>query len=180
MNNRQIVRIIEMLARRGGRGKSRKWIILGVGLLLGYVLLQPVLEKRFGLSLPGLTDAQPTTDAPTVESSSPGEEAILAAFQAKRSDVIVEVVAVVKKNLPDDLVGSRHQKMILRLESGHTILLAHNIDLADRVPADEGDSVRVRGEYEYSEQGGVIHWTHHDPAGRHEGGWIEHAGQRYQ
>ena len=93
---------------------------------------------------------------------------------------MVSCTAVVKKNLPDDNVGSRHQKMILRLPSGHTVLLAHNIDLAKRVPADEGDTLEVRGEYEYSEQGGVLHWTHHDPAGRHEDGWIRHDGVTYE
>jgi hypothetical protein len=93
---------------------------------------------------------------------------------------MVTLHAVVKKNLPDDNVGSRHQKMILELPSRHTVLLAHNIDLAKRVPARQGDTIRVKGEYEYSEQGGVLHWTHLDPAGRHEGGWIEHDGQRYQ
>jgi hypothetical protein len=180
MSNRFVSRIIKMLVRRNGRGKSRFWMILGAGLLVGYVLLQPVLEKRFGLALPSLTDSQPPANSPAIERSSPGEEAILAAYQAKQSDLIVETSGAVKKNLADDLVGSRHQKMILALDSGHTVLIAHNIDLADRVPAEEGDTIRVRGEYEYSEQGGVIHWTHHDPGGRHEDGWIEHEGRRYQ
>ncbi|XAL98569.1 DUF3465 domain-containing protein [Phycisphaeraceae bacterium D3-23] len=101
-------------------------------------------------------------------------------FRAQRSDVIVTASGVVKKVLPDDNDGSRHQKLIITLSTGHTVLIAHNIDLAERVPCDEGDVVTFRGEYEWSGQGGVVHWTHHDPAGRHQPGWIEFEGVRYE
>ena len=106
--------------------------------------------------------------------------ALAAAYAAKRSDVVLEDAGVVIKVLPDDNKGSRHQRFILRMESG-TVLVAHNIDLAPRVPnLDTGDTIRFKGEYEYNQKGGVIHWTHHDPKGYHEGGWLEHAGERYQ
>ena len=142
--------------------------------VIGYALLQPALEKR-GISLPGF-DGQSSK----VAVASPGEAAIISAFQARQSDILVEGAAIVKKILPDDNIGSRHQKMILKLPSGHTLLLAHNIDLAPRVPADEGDSIEFKGEYEYSEQGGVLHWTHHDPGRRREGGWLRHRGKKYE
>ena len=44
----------------------------------------------------------------------------------------------------------------------------------------KGDKVAFYGEYEWSEQGGVIHWTHHDPSGRHTDGWLKHDGRLYQ
>ena len=36
------------------------------------------------------------------------------------------------------------------------------------------------GEYEWNEKGGIIHWTHHDPAGRHADGWLKHNNRIYQ
>lgn len=115
-------------------------------------------------------DEEPTAAGGSVE----------AAFAAGESDVWLEAAGTVDRILADDDEGSRHQRFILELPGGHTLLVAHNIDLADRVPLARGDRVSLRGEYEWSEQGGVMHWTHHDPKGRKAGGWIEHAGRRYE
>ena len=86
-----------------------------------------------------------------------------------------------KAVLRDDNEGSRHQKFILSLDNGLTILVAHNIDLAPKIEnLRKGDMVEFFGEYEYSAQGGVIHWTHRDPNHRHEDGWLKHNGKIYQ
>ena len=82
--------------------------------------------------------------------------------------------------LPDDREGSRHERFIVRVEGGVTVLVAHNIDLAPRVPVAVGDSVELRGEYEWNDQGGVINWTHRDPDGRRAAGWIRVGGRTYQ
>ncbi|MBA4502217.1 DUF3465 domain-containing protein [Marinobacterium marinum] len=102
-------------------------------------------------------------------------------YENRLSDVQVRGVGVVERVLPDDLEGSRHQKFILRLQSGQTLLVAHNIDLAPRLTGlEKGDQVSFNGEYEWTRHGGVVHWTHHDPAGRHEHGWLKHRGRTYQ
>jgi hypothetical protein len=111
-----------------------------------------------------------------------GATVVADAFRERRSDVHVELTARVARVLPDDGNGDRHQRFILELPDDQTLLVAHNIDLAPRVPVDVGDEVRVRGEYEWNEEGGVLHWTHRNPArdARHAGGWIEVDGQRYE
>ncbi|ODC02663.1 hypothetical protein BFW38_02985 [Terasakiispira papahanaumokuakeensis] len=83
--------------------------------------------------------------------------------------------------LADDLKGRRHQRFILALSSGQTLLVAHNIDLAPSIDhLAIGDKVSFYGEYTWNRRGGIIHWTHHDPDGRHPDGWLEHDGKRYQ
>lgn len=111
----------------------------------------------------------------------PNPSTVQTAFEQQRSDVQVEVNGTVIKLLADDDHGTRHQKFIIKAESGLTLLVAHNIDLAPRIKhLRQGDRIRLFGEYEWSQKGGVLHWTHHDPNGRHIGGWIDYQGKRYQ
>ena len=113
--------------------------------------------------------------------TSGAEQALVAAFANRRSNVQVQASGQVTRVLPDDNEGSRHQRFIVRLPSGQTVLVAHNIDLADRVAAlKTGDSIEFYGEYEWNERGGVVHWTHRDPQHGHVAGWIKHNGQTYQ
>lgn len=103
------------------------------------------------------------------------------AFANRLSNMQVAGQGTVVKVLPDDDNGSRHQRFIIRLESGRTLLVAHNIDLAQRIDTlRTGDMVAFYGEYEWNPKGGLIHWTHRDPKGRHPAGWIKHDGQTYQ
>ena len=112
--------------------------------------------------------------------SSESDQILQRAFESRTRNLQVEGRGVVKGILPDDNEGSRHQRFILELGSGQTLLIAHNIDLAPRIPnLHEGDEVEFRGEYDWNPEGGVIHWTHDDPAGRHPGGWLKHQGQTY-
>lgn len=102
-------------------------------------------------------------------------------YRAQRSGVLIEAEGVVAKLFSDDLRGSRHQRFLVRLESGHTVLVSHNIDLAPRIDAlRPGDAIAFRGEYEWNDKGGVVHWTHHDPDGRRAGGWLRHEGRTYR
>ncbi|NND72658.1 MAG: DUF3465 domain-containing protein [Rhodothermales bacterium] len=117
------------------------------------------------------------SDAGPLVSQTPSVESL---YERGLSDQFVEFEASVIRILEDDNVGSRHQRFIVRLASGHTVLVSHNIDLAPRVPLAIRDALIVRGEYEWNDQGGVVHWTHHDPDGRMNGGWIEHNGVKYR
>lgn len=125
------------------------------------------------------SDSSPPTET-TADRARISDDAIRRLIEGEISGEMVTVEAEVVKVLPDDNEGSRHQRLLLALESGGTVLIAHNIDLAQRVPTEEGDVLKVRGQYEWNEKGGVIHWTHHDPKNWREGGWIELDGERYE
>ena len=109
------------------------------------------------------------------------QSALVEAIESRATRTQVEGEGIVTKVLPDDHDGDRHQRFIVRLSTGQTLLIAHNIDLAPRVIAiREGDTVAFYGEYEWNSRGGVVHWTHRDAAGRHVSGWLKHAGNMYQ
>lgn len=119
--------------------------------------------------------------AGAVTASNADDLTIGRAFAGRTSNIQVQGEGTVIRLLDEDLDGSQHQRFIVELASGHTLLISHNIDLAPRINGLEvGDSVRFNGEYVWNAKGGLIHWTHHDPQGRHVGGWLIHNGKTYQ
>jgi hypothetical protein len=139
----------------------RKLLSILIVLGLGYMAVE-----RLG-SRSHLQPAQPAASAPE-------------ALEPPR-DEQMQGRGTVTRVLADDNDGDRHQRFILRLDSGQTLLIAHNIDLAPRVAGlKEGDVVEFNGGYEWNDKGGVIHWTHKDPRGQHVAGWLKHQGRTYQ
>jgi cold shock CspA family protein len=159
------------------------------------IQLHPVKTKGFSTALPikaallillvlaslYLWFTRVSPNQSLVSSTSAADETNLSTYQAPQSGAQMGGVGVVVRVLADDNDGSRHQRFILRLASGQTLLIAHNIDIANRIEAlSRGDRVEFYGQYESNPEGGVIHWTHHDPAGNHVAGWLKHNGMVYQ
>ena len=82
--------------------------------------------------------------------------------------------------LPDDTEGLRHQRMLVAVAGGGTVLIAHNIDVATRIVAREGDTITFKGIYIWNDRGGVVHWTHRDLGGRQPAGWVKVNGVTFQ
>ena len=120
------------------------------------------------------------------ESASPAQSTLASssvtlAYERHAQNVTVDGDGVVWRVLPDDNNGERHQRFLVRLPSGISLLIAHNIDIAPRVEnLRVGDSVEFEGEYVWNDKGGMVHWTHHDPAGRHRSGFLKHDGRTYR
>lgn len=117
----------------------------------------------------------------TVASTLVDDSPIARAFASRASNIQVEGEGTVIRILEDDLDGRRHQRFIIQLASEQTLLIAHNIDVAPRINGLQvGDTVGFNGEYVWNAKGGVIHWTHHDPQGRHVTGWLKHKGRTFK
>ena len=91
----------------------------------------------------------------------------------------IEDTGYVRRLLADDDDGSHHQRFVIRLSNGQTLLVAHNTDVAGRIPLSLGDRIRFRGIYEWNDLGGLVHWTHHDPLGMEDGGWVQYRRKLY-
>jgi Protein of unknown function (DUF3465) len=110
-----------------------------------------------------------------------GDASLARAFDDHASELEVEGQGAVVGILADDDEGARHQRLVLRLDSGQTLLVAHNIDVAPRVEGlAVGDVVAFRGVYEWNAEGGTVHWTHRVPGGTHPAGWLRHDGRLYE
>lgn len=163
-----------------GRAKWTAGAVVAVVAVLAFLAVGT--GQLSGGAPAGVTTSRPAVSgAPgTASEGGSSDDPVRALFDERRSGVEVQGTGVVSRVLPDDDDGSRHQKFILTTPGGVSILIAHNIDIAPRLDGlAKGDRVAFLGDYEWSDKGGTVHWTHHDPAGRHQDGWLRWNGRRY-
>ena len=110
------------------------------------------------------------------------DPALCSAYDAGRSRVEVVADGTVTRTLgvqPGRV--SPHEGFLMRLGSGCSVIVRVevNTDFTGSIPLQPGQHVLVKGEYEFYPLGGVIHWTHRDPRGRHAGGYVATGGRIY-
>lgn len=134
--------------------------------------------------VPGINNAlilRSFAQAPVVQSRvAPNDGEVLRAQSAHLVNAPVTVSARVLKILREDIEGTPHQKFLIILSNGSTVLIAHNIQMAPQVPIQEGTFITIHGDYIWNAKGGLIHWTHHSDTPKHGDGWIYYNGRRYQ
>ena len=148
-------------------------LLLVIALVVALWQRAPPAPAPSGANAPASTaPSTPTTPTPAAA------DTLAAAIAAQAQDVPVTGRGTVLKLLPDDREGSPHQRILVRVAGGGTVLIAHNLELAPRVaPLAVGDELEFAGEYVWNDKGGVVHWTHPDPRGRHAAGWIRRIGR---
>jgi hypothetical protein len=166
----------------------RRTLAIAVLLLCGYLTIYRARPSHSAPAAsssptPAASTPQPsaTPDRPAAASPFADDPSIARAIADHAHDVTVDAAGVVSRVLPDDREGERHQRFIVRLPSGITVLIAHNIDIAPRIEGlRTGAAITFEGEYVWNAQGGVVHWTHHDPSGRHKPGFVKYNARLYQ
>ncbi|MCC6696706.1 MAG: DUF3465 domain-containing protein [Candidatus Hydrogenedentes bacterium] len=149
-------------------------------LLAAPLVISPVHKNKHVVRSP-VSEAPLEAETERVAPEDPGVQQIAQASAERRSGVPVSATGTVTRILPDDLNPPRHQKFLVGLSNGQTVLISHNIDLAPRINVLQLNTpIAFKGDFEWNEKGGVVHWTHHDPDGSHEAGWINYGGQYYQ
>lgn len=109
---------------------------------------------------------------------------VCAAYRAQRSNVEITTSGTVVKVLGVyNGPSGAHENFLVATSPATgcrlTLRVAHNVDIARRIPLAPGEAVTLHGEYIYDSRGGIMHWTHRDPRGRHQGGYVEANGERY-
>lgn len=93
----------------------------------------------------------------------------------------VEAEGEVAVILSYDPADSRHQKFMVRLDSGKMLLVVHDTAMAPRVEnLALGDVIAFCGEYLHGQNGDEIRRTYKDLEGRYDPGWVMHNGKLYQ
>ena len=158
--------------------------ILALFAFYKYIFYIPELDSSSYTSIPYEETVSTNTSYKKTQKDTPftySKNSPETAFKNHFSRVQVTGRGSVDRILRDDNEGKRHQKFILRLPSEQTLLVAHNIDLAPRLNGIQvGDTIEFHGQYEWNPKGGVLHWTHNDPRGRHKAGWLKYNGKTYQ
>jgi hypothetical protein len=73
-----------------------------------------------------------------------------------------------------------HEQFDVRADDGSRFSVVDNVSIAPRVPVQPGDRVTVQGELVRAHVSPpIVHWTHHDPGGRHPGGFVSLDGRVY-
>ena len=163
------------LIRKLFRGKK---IFRKIGLILLVLIVGTwfLLQNPFKLGQPTQDDDRVVQDG----TSSANQSDIRALYDSQHSGVMVSTIGHVTRILKEDNEGSRHQRFLIKIPEGLTLLVSHNIDLAPRIPLRIDDQISIYGQYEWNNKGGLLHWTHHDPDKNHPEGWVMHKGIKYE
>lgn len=105
---------------------------------------------------------------------------LIQAMASRKNAHFVEAGNIkVTQLLPDDRQGLPHQKWMAQLSNGSKVMVVYNLDMGAYVPVRVGDAFSVGGQFIWTKQGGLVHWTHKDPRRTRPDGYVYFDGTYY-
>ena len=124
-------------------------------------------------------DHQGPNQSQNVDEHASDSDIIRAINDQRRVDFVEGGSMEVSKILPDDTNGLEHQKWVVRLSNGKQLQAVYNLDMCPRVNLKVGDKIAMGGQFVWTNQGGLLHWLHHDPRGNRPDGYVYVNGKFY-
>ena len=129
-------------------------------------------DPRHQLPFPTATNAS--------EAKAPNT-AFIRAYQERVSGLQLSVSGKITHVFPSPETGDQHQKFIVQLDAGQSVMVIHNRALGSAIDGLlEGETIEVFGEYQWDQGGGIIRRTHQDPASHRQAGWVKYKGRIYR
>ena len=103
------------------------------------------------------------------------------ASQSSGNEVLVSGHVVALLGTRESRSG-KHEGYLVKLNKNCDLLLKveTNTSITGPIPFTHDEPIVLKGVYVYDPLGGLIHWTHHDPSGRHMNGYVIAGGKSYR
>jgi hypothetical protein len=103
------------------------------------------------------------------------------AWQQRLSGVQLSLEGKISRVFSSMETEAGQQKFSLQLAQGQVVTVIHDVRLGSAIEdLAEGEIIEVFGEYQWAPDGGVIHWTHRDPEGNRQAGWVRYKDRLYR
>ncbi|MGI9429318.1 MAG: hypothetical protein ACR2NM_11715 [Bythopirellula sp.] len=134
-SNQQFARLIQELMRGVRSGKIKvRWILAVAVLGVGYLLLQPVLERSLGVDLPGLRDLSSRSQSTEAARSDADPPTAPPPPKRNTKSVANELQKILNSGSSDIYQSAAGLRYTRGSQHGHRLkhLMAHTKDLPDR------------------------------------------------
>lgn len=104
--------------------------------------------------------------------------ALAQAYQQRLSGLQLSVSGKITHVFP---VSGNYQKFIVQLNADQSVVVIHNRALGSSIDGLViGETIEVFGEYQWTEEGGIIQRTHQDPMSHRQAGWVKYKDRIYR
>lgn len=113
-------------------------------------------------------------------SALPDNERLEQVFTEGQTGVWISGHGSVSQVPADESGATPVQRLVVRVSEDLSLMVRHELEHSERIPAAKGDTVAFQGRYEWDGRGGTVSFTYADGDQPGGGGWVELDGKRYE